>query len=307
MPNPLGMGFPINAYAWHDVCAVNRVRFWLCAILIIVTRLLQAEPVATASSELPIRFREGLLWLEVNIPQSEESLHFLVDSGASASVVNLDTARRLGLKLGPKVRVAAVATTMTGHWPVKMSARAGRVELPNEFLALDLSKLSGACSRSVDGLLGADFFNGRVVQIDYAAAKLRVLAASPSDTGTNSVPLETRPGGFRVAVNVNGGKRQWVRVDTGCATAFQWVTSKERAERCASKLAVGLTEFSIPQTMTDVRIGNHCLDTVPTGLHRKAIFPGESGLLGNGLLAQFGVVTIDAKGRRLILGPVGGH
>jgi hypothetical protein len=106
------------------------------------------------------------------------------------------------------------------------------------------------------------------------------------------------------AVNVNGGKRQWVRVDTGCATAFQWVTSKERAERCTSKLAVGLAELSIPQTMVGLRIGNHHLDTVPTGLHRKAIFPGESGLLGNGLLAQFGVVTIDARAGRLILGPV---
>ena len=56
--------------------------------------------------------------------------------------------------------------------------------------------------------------------------------------------------------------------------------------------------------MTGLRIGPITLDTVPTGLHRKAIFPGESGLLGNGLLAQFGVVTIDAKAGRLILGRV---
>jgi hypothetical protein len=219
-------------------------------------------------------------------------------------VVNLDTARRLKLKIGPKVSVAAVATTMTGHWPVKMLATAGHFELPDEFLALDLAKLSTACSRSVDGLLGADFFRNQVVEIDYSAQRLRVLAASPSDTGTNAIPLEARPCGFRVAVNVNGGRSQWVRVDTGCATAFQWVTSKERAERCTSKLAVGLTELSIPQTMTGVRIGKHYLDTVPTGLHRKAIFPGESGLIGSGLLAQFGVVTIDAKAGRLILGPV---
>ena len=193
---------------------------------------------------------------------------------------------------------------MTGYWPVKLSAKAGQLELPGEYLALDLSKLSGACSRSVDGLIGADFFRDRVVEIDFAAQKLRVLAASPAADSTNAVPLETRPCGFRVSVSVNGGKSQWVRVDTGCATAFQWVTSKERAERCTSKLAVGLAELSIPQTMTGVRIGNHYLDTVPTGLHRKAIFPGESGLLGNGLLAQFGVVTIDAKAGRLILGRV---
>jgi len=277
------------------------MRLLFCAVLLFSTRLLQAEPGASVAGELPLKFHEGLLWLEVSVPQSEEPLHFLVDSGASASVVNLSTARRLGLKLGPKVSVTAVATTLTGHWPVKLSARTSQIELPDEFLALDLSKLSGACSRSVDGLIGADFFRDRVVQIDYAAQKLRVLDAAPTNADTNSVPLEARPCGFRVEVNVNGGKSQWVRVDTGCATAFQWVTSKERAERCTSKLAVGLAELSIPQTMTSVRIGNHYLDTVPTGLHRKAIFPGESGLLGNGLLATFGVVTIDAKAGRLFL------
>ncbi len=251
-----------------------------------------------------MQFREGLLWVEITVPQSKEALHFLVDSGASVSVLNLSTAKRLGLRLGRKVEVTAVASKLTGHWPVKLTATANQMRLPDEFLALDLGKLSGACSRSVDGLLGADFFRERIVQIDYAAQRLRVLAASPSDAGTNSVPLETRPCGFRVAVNVNDGKSQWVRVDTGCATAFQWVTSKERAERCTSKLAVGLTELSIPQTMVGLRIGPVALDTVPTGLHRKAIFPGESGLLGNGLLAQFGVVTIDAKAGRLILGRV---
>jgi gag-polyprotein putative aspartyl protease len=280
------------------------VRCWLCLFLVFASRLLQAAPTPSPSSEIPIQFRDGLLWTEVCVEQNKEPLHFLLDTGASASVVNLSTARRLGLKLGPKVRAKAVATTLTGHWPVNLSAKSGDLELPGEYLALDLSKLSGACSRLVDGLLGADFFRNRVVQIDYLAQKLRVFAAAPSIAGTNAVPLESRPCGFRVAVNVNGGKREWVRVDTGCATPFQWVTSKERAERCSSTLAVGLTELSVSQTMTNVRIGNHYLDTVPTGLHRKAIFPGESGLLGNGLLAQFGVVTIDAKAGRLILGPV---
>lgn len=288
---------------WHIFCVTLPVRSVVCALLLIVAQLLQAEPVTTTICELPLQFREGLLWVEVIVPQSQHPLHFLVDSGASASVVNLATARRLRLELGPKVSVTGVATTLTGHYPVKLSAKASQLELPGEYLALDLSKLSGACSRSVDGLIGADFFRDRVVEIDYAAQRLRVLSAVPSDAGANFVPLEIRPCGFRVAVSVNSGKSQWVRVDTGCATSFQWVTSKERAKRCTTKLAVGLVELSIPQTMTGIRIGNHYLDTVPTGLHRKAIFPGESGLLGNGLLAQFGIVTIDAKSGRLILRP----
>jgi hypothetical protein len=240
--------------------------------------------------------------VEVSVPRESKPLSFLLDTGASASVLNVGTAQRLGLKLGPKVRVAGVSAVLTGHWPVKWSANASQLELPGEYLALDLSKLSGACRRSVDGLIGADFFRGRVLEIDYAGQKLRVLDSAPPDNATNSVPLDVRPCGMRVSVNVNGSRSQWVRVDTGCASAFQWVTSKERADRCTRNVAVGLAELSVPQTMTGVRIGSHYLDTVPTGLHRKAIFPGESGLLGNGLLASFGVVTIDATAGRLFLG-----
>src|SRR5712692_3090581 len=170
-------------------------------------------------------------------------------------------------------------------------------------LALDLSRLSAACSNSVEGLVGVDFLSDQVVQIDYAAQKLRLLAAKPPGENTNSIPLEARRCGLRVAVSVNGGKRQWVRLDTGCATALQWVTTAVPPRQCASKQAVAFSELSIPQTTTSISLGRWRVEGVPTGLHREAIFPGECGLLGNELLARFGVVTIDAKNGRLILGP----
>lgn len=299
--------FPPGPALWHDPCRECGVRLRLCVSLVLAFRLLSGDASASAAPELPLQFQDGLLWLGVNLPPSKEPLHFLLDSGASSSAVNLDTARRLGLKLGRPVRVTAVGSRLTGYWPVKLSARAGEVKLPDEYLALDLSKLSGACSRPVDGLIGADFFRDRIVQIDYAAQKLRVLAASPAADATSVLALETRPCGFRVAVSVNGGASQRVRVDTGCATALQWVTTREQPGRCTSKPAIGLTELSIPQTMTGLRLGQQIFDTVPTGLHRKAIFPGESGLLGNGLLAQCGTVTFDAKAGRLILGRIAGE
>jgi hypothetical protein len=93
-----------------------------------------------------------------------------------------------------------------------------------------------------------------------------------------------------------------VRLDTGCATALQWDTSDVRPEQCGRKMAIGLTEISIPQTETIVGIGEHQFRNVPTGLHETAIFFGEAGLLGNGLLSCFSTVTIDAKAGRVTLG-----
>ena len=260
----------------------------------------QAEPAVLA--EFPFQFREGLLWVEVAVPQSEKPLNVLLDTGASVSVLNLKTAQRLGLSLGSPVSVTGVGTTLTGNWPVRLSATADKVELPGKFLALDLSKLSGACSNSVDGLIGADFFCDRVVQIDYHGQKLRVLDSKPLSEGAEAIPLEVRRCGMRVVVSVNGHKQQWVRLDTGCATALQWVTTYVPSRQCATKLAVGLSQISIPQTKTTLKLGNQQLDRVETGVHRQAIFPGECGLLGNGLLARFGTVTIDTKSGRLYLG-----
>ena len=110
-------------------------------------------------------------------------------------------------------------------------------------------------------------------------------------------------GGMRVPISVDGRKRQWVRLDTGCATAFQWVTSDVRPEQCERRrMAIGLAELSIPQVETTVGIAGHEFQKVPTGLHEAAIFPGECGLPGDGLLSRFSTVTIDAKAGRVILG-----
>jgi len=263
--------------------------------------LLEVQAAPTTLVEFPFQFREGLLWIEVSIGQSQSPLNFLVDTGAGVSLINLSTAKRIGLKLGKQVIVNGVRTTLTGYWQEKMSASVGNIRLPSEYLAVDLEKFSSSCQTRVDGLVGADFFRGRVVQIDFDAQKIRLLKLAKGEKSKGALPLQLRPCGMRVPISVNGHKCQWVRLDTGCATALQWVTSDVPPEQCGRKMAIGLTEISIPQTETTVGIGEHEFEKVPTGLHERAIFPGEAGLLGNDLLSCFSTVTIDAKAARLIL------
>lgn len=275
----------------------------LCARLALMTALLRGQAGSLPAAEFPFEFREGLLWVQVTVPQAEHPLHFLVDTGAGVSVIHIDTAKRLNLKLGRKVVVQGVGTTLTGYWQERLSAKAGGVQLPKEYLAVDLGKFSASCQRPVDGLIGADFFRDRVVQIDFEAHKLRLLPPGQAAPIGEVLPLQLRSCGMRVPLKVNGKERQWVRLDTGCVSALQWVTSTVRPEQCSRRMAIGLAEISIPQTETTVGIGKLEFQQVPTGLHREAIFPGEAGLLGNALLARFPTVTIDAKSGRLILQP----
>ena len=139
----------------------------VCLIASFAFALLKAHGVVPAATEFPFEFREGLLWIKASVSQSDEPLNLLVDTGAGVSVMNASTAERLKLGLGRAVTVHGVGTTVSGHWVKGMSATAGGVQLPAKFLAVDLNQLSKSCARRVDGLLGADFFRDRVVQIDF--------------------------------------------------------------------------------------------------------------------------------------------
>ena len=214
-------------------------------------------------------------------------------------MISLNTAKHLGLELGGAITVRGVQATLTAYRLEPMSAIAGSVPLPNDYLAVDLEKLGKACNCCVDGLIGADFFRGRIVQIDFAAQKVRLLENSKKSE--EALPLRLRSCGMCVPLTVDGHKRQWVRLDTGCASAMQWVTSAVHSNQCVNQTAIGLTAISIPQTQTTVDMGKQKFKKVPTGLHDQAIFAGEAGLLGNGLLSQFSTVTIDAKAGRVFL------
>jgi hypothetical protein len=230
-------------------------------------------------------------------------LNFLVDTGASASVIDQSTARHIGLKLGDRVRVAGVQTVTTGYWPQRIAATVGeKIPLPRNLLAIDLATFSGACAKPVDGLLGADFFHGKVVQIDFREHVIRLLTPEQGRKLRGaSLPLETRSCGMRVPVSVNAGKPQWLRVDTGCAAALHWVTTSVEPARCGRQVAIGLAELSLPTTTVSAELGSAKFDRVAAVIHEREIFAGEAGLLGLGLLSKFAQVTIDSKAKRLIL------
>lgn len=265
-----------------------------------------SEPAGASEVDagIAVQFRDGLIWVEVTVEGREEPAQFLLDSGASVSVVDLRMARGLGSAMGRKVRVQSALGEVQGHWPVRIQARVATFRLPAEHLAMDLTKLSQACDRRVDGLIGADFFCGRVLEVDYVRSRLRIREGGECGE-ERSIPMAMGGSALSVVARVNGGNAERFRVDTGCVSALEWVNRRAQAERGASRRAVAFGERKVSQTLTRLRLGTVERDTVPTGLHRRPMFEGESGLIGNGFLAQFGVVVFDGRAGRLILGSGG--
>jgi hypothetical protein len=226
----------------------------------------------------------------------------LLDSGAGVSVVDLRAAKRLHLKMGKAVEVEGVEGVSQGFWPQLVAANVGGMELPGEYLAMDLGRVSRACGRRVDGLVGADFFSKQVVQIDFGASTIRILDGMHCSPTSETIPLETQVGGMRIPIRVNDEPEQWARLDTGCATALEWVTTSGTAARTSSnQIAVSLAGPPRLTGETRLRLGIVDFGSTPTGFHLHEIFSGEAGLVGNGVLSRCATVTIDARDGRLVL------
>ena len=272
----------------------RRLRFILTlALLLCANRLFAATPI-------PFQFRDGMIWLKVAVAGKSEPLNFLLDSGAGASVLDLAAAKRLGLQLGARQNVQGVHSRSVAFRVESFIARTASVAIPSSLLAVDLSGPSRACHQRIDGLLGADFFRDHIVQIDFAAQTIRLLQRDEVNAaGCEILPLTTRNDALCARVSVDGNAPEWLRLDTGCNTALEWVVTGDKAKKLGLT-TLGLSAGSVPEFHTAVQLGAQRIAAVKTGIHTAQMFAGEAGLIGNGLLSRF-QVTVDADKARMLL------
>lgn len=272
----------------------------LRSLLLLLTGLFAGVHSLLAATTIPFEFRNGLIWLKVAVGEQSRPLNFLLDSGAGASVLNLESARRLGIPLGAQRVVQGTGGCCTAYQVKGISASLAGITLSESMLAVNLNEVSKGCGRQIDGLVGIDFFRGHAIQIDFQAEKLRVL--SPEEIparGVECLPLRSRNGTVCTQVAMNGAAPQWFRVDTGCSTAIEWVVT-ENAARKFNRTTVGLNAAAATGIYADVQLGTNCIKSVKAGIHANPMFPGEAGLLGNGLLSRF-LLTIDVAHGRCFL------
>jgi Aspartyl protease len=251
------------------------------------------------SGVIPFEYRDGFIWIKVNALSRKEPLNFILDSGATASVMDLAQARTLGVAIGKPEKVQGVNGQALAYEVDNFRGDCCGVTLSTSFLATDLKDLSDCCHYPIDGILGADFFRGRIVQINFRAHEVRLLKNCDFNLiNCEKLPIKACNGAFCVPVRVGRGPTQWVRLDTGCDSALEWVRKKE--QRSLSKQEPGEPSLSSEQFVTsDLQIGKQHY-AVRTVLHAKPIFAGEAGLLGNGLLEKF-CLTIDEPRRQVVL------
>lgn len=247
-----------------------------------------------SAGEVPVECKNGLLWATVTA--KGQSFHFVIDTGASITVLSPESARRLDMPWGRPTHVEAIGGGARAYQSSEFPGLLAGHALPSKVLVMDLSAPSRSCGHVIDGLIGADFFQGKITQLDYQAGLLRFLDYPPARLSPS--PSRFASGVICLRLALAGTKAGWVRLDTGCTDALHW--TDRRLSRTSAPPSIAFASSGHAATCSYVEIGGQELRGVPIVYESNAFFSNEAGLAGNPLLARFRV-TIDGINRQLYL------
>jgi hypothetical protein len=262
-------------------------------------------PLLHAAEEIPFRLVNGFIIFEGHVDGTSDRLALLLDSGASVSVLNDQCARQLGVQLGRRQTVRGVHSEARARAVRDLRVVANSVDCGEIALATDLSAADELCGEPIDALIGTDFFRDRVVEIDFAARRIRCMRDMPNVGGDAvEVPLRIKDGVLCAPVGVNESTKRWVRVDTGCNEPLHWVVPRRGRERDRDGglgRSIGFVSRAEDSVLVSLSLGSRIFPRTEAVLHGRHLFPAESGLLGTGILAEFRSVIFDWPGQALTL------
>lgn len=123
---------------------------------------------------VPFVVSNNVVLVQVNVNGSKP-LSFILDTGASGTVISENRAKELGLKLEGQTDASTQGGSIEAAFVKNAALRLSKdVEFPKITLAvIRLSGLEAGFGRKIDGILGYEIFNRFVVEIDYASKVIR--------------------------------------------------------------------------------------------------------------------------------------
>jgi predicted aspartyl protease len=272
--------------------------FWCLSVLTLLT--VASEPVARASQEalkatVSFTLFHDYLIVAQGSAGSLKGLNFLVDTGASPTVLDRRLAQRLGLEELPGSIVF-----INGRVP------AGRAVVPNlEFgpmqrhnlpiVVEDLSFFERALPLHIDAVIGLDVLGRSAFEIDYTWRQIHFGAFRPQ---ANSLPLRMEAGLPIVDAELNHLAVHLV-LDTGAASLLLF---EPRMPAPVSPQKISLTSSSIGEFqgkqvwLRSLRLGGKEFGREPAFMVRS---PGNQERNFDGLLSPAGLgigkVAIDVE------------
>ena len=259
-----------------------------------------AEPV-----EYPIELAGQVIIVKTTV-NGRGPFPFILDTGATETVVTPPTARRVG--------IAGIAEPGTvGHGTAKTIA-VGDVSVsdvpvlvvdPPQALSLRLDK-----GINYGGILGYTFLSPQITTIDYRRQRVSFMPAgsvstrkSPAVAGAIEIPFIVREHLIHVTAFVNGRGPLTFLFDTGSAEVLLLPKAREALGLAASDPRSDGVRFA---TLERVKVGGAEVRKVPAIVQRPpqegALGLTYDGILGHPFLSHFRV-TINYNARLITLEP----
>lgn len=276
-----------------------------------------AAPPAVA--QLPFEMNGNSLFLQARINGSKPCW-FILDTGAAVTVLNVATVQALGLKegAGGTLHGAGGHEQSTQIKGVTLELGGARLENLN-VAALPLAQFENAGGRVVDGILGVEFFNRYVVEIDYESQQLAIHepAGYVYAGRGESLPLNIKHNHPHVRAQLKLPGRapfegEFV-IDAGASMPLILLPSFTERHGLRDSLPATYTvygrgvggEIQLPVGRAEsVRIGGFTLTQPVTAFPSTGTFGGEglAGNIGTAILRRFKVV-FDYSRKRVYLEP----
>ncbi|MBU6453042.1 MAG: aspartyl protease family protein [Cyanobacteria bacterium REEB67] len=251
--------------------------------------------------------------------QAAKELRFIVDTGATQSILDKTTARALGTLKASNLAMTTGAGSIQTEAITIDKLSLGELALNNiPFATADLSTFGGAQSTRPAGLLGANILKRFLITIDYENQKITFADPTRVQIPEGAMVVKTSPSlgmaGMAVEGKLDGSEKVTFLIDTGAA--FNNVSESKVKSLLAGPLAnVGMLkglDGKVVKTssarfkyldLDGLRIEKPVFSVAPQAvagqLTTGIIHSKDLAILGNPILSHY-TVSFDYRGQRLI-------
>jgi hypothetical protein len=267
-----------------------------------------STPSSPSLATIPFELYFNEIYVRVRVNNSEP-LWFVVDSGAGGWIVDRAHSTRLGLHLEQDTAqgTGAGSGTYDVSYVKDVTFSLGDFNIPVPLIGvIDMSAHKSQIGREVEGLVGFDFFEKFIVEVDYESKVIRLFDPKTYrySGGGESIPIivdqDARNPFFMAEITVPGAAPQLRKllIDTGSNDALDdSFVAQSTGPKVEIVGGVGLgKEFKINVAkVSRLRLGGVSFDDVDA-------VAGGVALIGGEVLRRFTVI-FDFAHSRMILEP----
>jgi hypothetical protein len=183
--------------------------------------MIVTSSISLAAVELhqPVPFFDEGTMMRVPVNVFGKTLYFILDSGFTTSAMDAGYKPLLGEPITSSFSggtpLGNDATLPAFHCP-EMSIAGNPLGL-DKIMCLDLKMARFVSGKQCDGILGMDFFEIKIVSVDFDRNLISLIQAMPENVRGSfvAIPLQKTPQFFTMDLVVNNGKRLTLMVETG--------------------------------------------------------------------------------------------